>query len=78
MRTAVQSRSVIANQAVSRLRPLTIWMVAEDALEAKAKAFGGTPRGLVERVALPLQPAITEIVEGVAREQTRAPSSTAH
>src|SRR6187397_104694 len=44
-------------------------VVAKDPLEAKAKALGGTPRGLVERVALPLQPAVTEIVEGVAREQ---------
>lgn len=44
-------------------------MVAEDALEAKAKAFGGATRCGVESVALPLQAAVAQVIEGVAGEQ---------
>ena len=44
-------------------------VVAEDALEAEAEAVGGAAGGGVERVALPLEAAVAELVEGVVREQ---------
>src|SRR5882724_12523931 len=44
-------------------------VLVEDALEAEAETAGGAARGLVEGVALPLQPPVGEIVHGVAHEQ---------
>ena len=44
-------------------------VVQEDALEPEAEAGGCVARGLVERVALPLEAAVSELVEGVARKQ---------
>ena len=40
--------------------PLDDHVVAEDALEGEAEAFGGTPRGGVQRIALPFQPTVRE------------------
>src|SRR6185312_985917 len=44
-------------------------MPVEDALEAEAEAAGGATRGLVEGVALPLQPPVRKLLHGVAHEQ---------
>ena len=44
-------------------------MLAEDALEGEAEALGGAARAGVGGVALPLQAAVAEAVEGLAREQ---------
>src|SRR5213076_887899 len=44
-------------------------VLAEDALEREPEALGRPPRGGVERVALPLEAAVAEVIERVAREQ---------
>src|SRR2546423_5535055 len=44
-------------------------MFAEDALEGEAEALGRAARRGVERVALPLEAAIAELIEGAGGEQ---------
>ncbi len=41
-------------------------VLAKDSLEAEAEAQGGTARGLVQRITLPLVAAVAQIMEGVA------------
>ena len=67
--TAGHRSSVIANQAVSRLRPLTTRWFVEDPLELEAEADRGAAGRLVQRVALPLEAAVAEVVEGMLGEQ---------
>src|SRR5437764_6631096 len=43
-------------------------VVAEDALEAEPEALGGASRGRVQRIALPFEPAVAELVERMAGE----------
>ena len=62
-------RRAIENQAVSRLAPLTIMCWRKTPSNVKPKRSRGAPRALVGGVALPLQPAVAEPVEGLAREQ---------
>ena len=44
-------------------------MLPEDALEGKAEPLRRPAGGVVEGVAFPLQPAVTELIEGVPRHQ---------
>ena len=66
---AGHSLSSIANQAVSRLRPLTIMCWRNIPFEREAEALRGALRRRVEVVALPFVAAIAEVVEDIAREE---------
>ena len=66
---AGHSLSSIANQAVSRLRPLTIMCWRKMPSKVKPKRSAARRRRRVEGIALPFVAAIAELVEDMAREQ---------
>ena len=65
-RTAGHSWSSIENQAVSRFRPLMIMCWRNTPSNVNAEPLGGRARSGVQRIALPFDPPVTQLVERLA------------